>query len=443
MSQPSNTKLPTADPTPPPVPESAPVAESRPPGIFSVLRGGPFARYAAGDAISTVGYWMQTAAQSLVMTNLTTKAFDLGLVNFFGGLPMLALTMYGGTAADRFDKRKIIIGAQLVQIVLAVAIGWLVATGRIQIWHVFAATALLGITGAFEMPATSALVPEMVNREQIAAAMAIDRSIFHGSRMVGFGLAGYVIGRFGNASAFFANAASFLASIAAIASVAPRQQGTVEEEKERSSGMKAGIDYVRRDKPTLAMLGLMASSSLFVFPFMSVMLPLFARRTLELDERLTSYLMAFSGIGSVAASFGIVAVARERRMLWLTLGTADIVLALAGLGLSHVFWQAALALTALGVGTAFNFGVANTTVQERSPGPIRGRVSALAMLSFIGIMPFASPGVTELADHFGFRTAIVGGAIGYGAAALFALGGAGKRCTELPIDRPVVAPVEA
>ena len=437
------TKLSAAEqattPAPPPVP-----AEGPPPGVLSVLRGGPFARYAAGDAISTVGYWMQTAAQSLVMTNLTNKAFELGLVNFFGGVPMLALTMYGGIAADRFDKRKIIIASQLVQIVLAVAVGWLVATGQIHAWHIFTAAALLGVTGAFEMPATSALVPEMVERSQIAAAMAVDRSIFHGARMVGFGLAGYIIGRFGNASAFYVNAASFLASIAAIASVAPRRQGSVEEEKERASGMKAGIAYVRGDKPTVAMIGLMASSSLFVFPFMSAMLPLYARQTLGLSERYTSYLMAFSGIGSVVASFGIVAVARERRIVWLTLGTAIIVLALAGLGLSHGFGQAAVALAALGMGTAFNFGVANTTVQERAPGPLRGRVSALAMLSFIGVMPFASPAVTELADHIGVRTAIVAGAIGYGAAALFALGSAGRRCTERPADPQAAAvPAEA
>ena len=442
MSDPA-TKLSAADQAAPPDPEAAPVTEPVPRGILSVLRGGPFARYAAGDAISTVGYWMQTAAQSLVMTNLTNKAFELGLVNFFGGIPMLALTMYGGTVADRFDKRKIIIGAQLVQIVLAVMIGWLVATGRIQIWHIFTATALLGITGAFEMPATSALVPEMVGREEIAAAMAVDRSIFHGSRMIGFGLAGYVIGRFGNASAFFINAASFVTSIAAIASVAPRPQGSAEEEKERASGMKAGVEYVRRDKPTLAMLGLMASSSLFVFPFMSVMLPLFARQTLGLDERFASYLMAFSGIGSVAASFGIVAVARPRRMLWLTLGTADVVLALAGLGLLRNFGQAAAAVAALGVGTAINFGVANTTVQERAPGALRGRVSALAMLSFIGVMPFASLGVTALADRIGFRTAMVAGAFGYGTAALLALAGAGRRCTEVPTNQSVATPVEA
>ena len=388
--------IPAGDEVAAPATEPAAITEPVPRGPLSALRRGAFARYAAGDAISNVGYWMQAAAQSLVVADLTTKAVDLGWVNFCGSVPMLALTMYGGTVADRFDKRKIIILSQVVQIILATAIGWLVATGRVELWHILTASVLLGVSASFEMPATSALVPEMVEREEIAAAVAIDRSIFHGSRLVGFALAGYVVGIFGKAVAFYVNAASFLTSIAAIASVSPRPQGSVEEEQQRTSGMKAGIDYVRRDKPTLAMLGLMASGSLFVFPFMAVMLPQFARHTLGLDDRYTSFLWSFSGIGALVASFVVPMVARPRRILWLTVAVVDVAVSLCALGLAHNFWQGAIALSTLGVGTAFNFGVANTTVQERAPGPLRGRVSALAMLSFIGIMPFTSLGVTAV-----------------------------------------------
>ncbi len=436
------TKIPSPDDAANPSVGAAAITETVPRGAFSALRRGPFARYATGDAISMVGYWMQATVQSIVMTGLTDRAVMLGAVNFAGSVPMLALTMYGGTVADRHDKRKIIIACQIVQIILAAAVGWLVATGRVEIWHILAAAVLLGISASFEMPATSALVPELVEREEIAAAMAIDRSIFHGTRLIGPALAGYVIGLLGNASAFYINAVSFLASIAAIASVLPRAKGTAEEEKERSSGMKAGIDYVRQDKPTLAMLGLMASSSLCVFPFMAVMLPLYAKDTLALNKEFVGYLMAFTGIGSLVASFGVVAVSRPRRALWLTLCVVDVVLSLIGLGMARTFAQAAIALTTLGVGTSFNYGIANTTVQERAPGPLRGRVSALAMLSFIGIMPFTSLGVTAFADWIGFRTAMVVGAIAYGVAALSLLANGGRRCTELPIDQTVAVPVE-
>ena len=424
------------------VPEPTVNPAAAPRGPLSVLRRGPFTRYATGDAISMVGYWMQATVQSIVMTDLTNSAFMLATVNLAGSVPMLALTMYGGAVADRHDKRKIIIACQVLQIILAVAVGWLVASGHVQIWHILAAAALLGISASFEMPATAALVPEMVEREEIASAMAIDRSIFHGTRLIGPALAGYVIGQLGKASAFYINAASFVASIVAIASVLPRVRGSAEEEKERTSGMKAGIDFVRSDRPTLAMLGLMAVGSLCVFPFMAVTLPLYAKQVLGMNEQYMGYIMAFSGVGSLVASFGVVAVPRASRTAWLVAGALDVAVSLVGLAMARTFLQAAVALTTLGLGTSFNYGIANTAVQERAPGPLRGRVSALAMMSFIGVMPFASVGVGKLSDVIGLRTAMAGGALVYGAAARWRGGGLGRGGAELPGAAAGAVPVE-
>src|SRR5216110_1440205 len=129
---------------------------------LALLRPGAFRRYIIGSAISDTGTWMQVMAQGWVMSTLTNKAILLGMVNFAAGLPTLALTMIGGSAADRFDKRKILIATQIVQIALAIILGWLIMAGRIQIWHVIVLAALLGIAIAFEMPAISALVPELV-----------------------------------------------------------------------------------------------------------------------------------------------------------------------------------------------------------------------------------------------------------------------------------------
>ena len=187
---------PAAQPTPasseapattvPPVPSAAPAGGSlfnrR---TFALLTRGPFARYVAGDSISMVGLWMQTFAQGWVMTGLTSSALWLGTVTFASSIPMLALSMYGGIVADRHDKRRIIIFTQSVQAILAVGVGWLVMTHQIHIWHIIVAAFLLGISSAFEMPATSALVPELVDKENISTAIAVDRSVFHGSRLLG------------------------------------------------------------------------------------------------------------------------------------------------------------------------------------------------------------------------------------------------------------------
>ncbi|MBC7541322.1 MAG: MFS transporter [Candidatus Sericytochromatia bacterium] len=127
---------------------------------LSVLRPGPFRRYMMGEGISMTGTWMQAMAQGWVMTTLTHSAFMLGMVSFAAGVPQLLLTMLGGSFADRYDKRLILLITQVVQILSSLTLGILVLTHRIQLWHVFALAALLGTSNAFEMPAASALVPE-------------------------------------------------------------------------------------------------------------------------------------------------------------------------------------------------------------------------------------------------------------------------------------------
>src|SRR5437667_5186133 len=249
---------------------------------LALLKPGPFRRYIIGSAISDTGTWMQVMAQGWVVSALTNKAIVLGMVNFAAGIPTLALTMIGGSAADRYDKRRILIWTQIVQTVLAITLGTLVASGRIHVWHVVLLAGCLGICIAFEMPAISALVPELVRRDQIAAAIAMDRSVFHGSRLVGPSLAGLFVGWFGAASAFFANATSFIALIIAILSLPPRARGTKEEEEQRRSGIMEGLRYVKSDRIILAMIVLVALNTVFVFPAISVMLPLYVRNVLQL-----------------------------------------------------------------------------------------------------------------------------------------------------------------
>src|SRR5437870_13661020 len=133
---------------------------------LGVLRNGPFRRYIIGSAISDTGTWMQVMAQGWVMATLTSSALMLGLVNLCAGLPMLLLTMVGGAAADRFDKRKILLITQFVQIGIACGIGFLVLK-KIEIWEILAFAVVLGISNSFEMPTQTALVPELVGRAEI------------------------------------------------------------------------------------------------------------------------------------------------------------------------------------------------------------------------------------------------------------------------------------
>ena len=412
---------------------------------LEILRPGPFRRYIIGSAISDTGTWMQVMAQAWVMSTLTNKAVLLGLVSFAAGLPTLALTMVGGSVADRYDKRKILIAAQVVQIMLAVILGWLVMTSQIQIWHVMLMATLLGVCIAFEMPALSALVPELVRRDEIAAAVALDRSVFHGSRLIGPSLAGWMVARWGASTAFFANAFSFLALIVALLSIPPRNEGTKEEEEQRRSGIMEGFRYIKSDRIMRAMVILVALTTIFIFPVISpIMLPLYVRNILHLGPDQLGILMGVSGTGALAGSLGLLTVARENRLKFMTGNAIAVAVALFCMSLSNSFWLTALSMGSLAIGLAMNFGLANTIVQEQAPAHLRGRVSAVFGMSFFGLMPIAGLAIPGLSDLIGMRTALGVAAVAFGIGAFLVLNAAGRKICDRPVApmaEPEIAPL--
>jgi MFS family permease len=412
---------------------------------LAVLRPGPFRRYIIGSAISDTGSWMQVFAQGYVMSLLTTKAVYLGFANLAAGLPMLALTMIGGAAADRFDKRRILLITQYVQIVLALGLGFLIATNRIQIWHIFVFAAILGVSNSFEMPTLSALVPELVEKNQFQSAIAVDRAVFHGSRVVGPSVGGILIGAFGRASAFFFNALSFVALIIAIMTLPPRKKGTAEEEERRTSGIKDGFRHVAGDRPSLAMVALIATGTVCIFPIFTIMMPLYVRLVLGLGADKLGILMGASAIGSVVGAIFLLSVPRERRIRIMMGCVAVATCAIFGLSRAPRFNVVLALLIMNSLAVAMNFGLAHTIVQERAPDYLRGRVSAVFMLSFVGIMPFAGLGITSLSDYIGMPKALAIAAITYGIIGLFVLsrvrhecGGAGEACIEQAQSPPPV-----
>src|SRR5256885_2209157 len=399
-----------------------------------VLRPGPFRRYIIGSAISDTGTWMQVMTQGWVMATLTTSAFMLGLVQLCAGLPMLALTMNGGSTADKFDKRKILLITQYIQIAIAVSIGLLIWSGKIAIWQIFVFAAILGVSNSFEMPTLSALIPELVRREEIQSAISIDRSVFHGSRVIGPAVGGYLVSAFGIASAFFANAVSFVALIIAILSLPPRRRGTVEEEEKRASGIKDGFRYIANDRPSLAMLVLIATQSLCIFPIITVMMPLYGRLILHLGADQVGYLMGASAVGSVVGSLFLIGLPREKRVPLMMINAAAVTVAIFGLSRAPSFYVATGLMIINSLGLATNFGLCSTIVQERAPDYLRGRVSAVFMLSFVGMVPFAALGVTGLSDVIGMPTALVIAAVTYGLITLFVLGRFRRQCCEPPLS---------
>src|SRR5215813_138089 len=397
---------------------------------LALLRQGPFRRYIIGSLISDSGTWMQMMAQSWVMSGLTSKAILLGLVNFAAGLPALILAPVAGSLADRLDKRKILVATQIAQIIFAVALGFLVMSGHIRVWHIIFFALLLGIAFSYEMPAISALVPELVKRDEIAAAVALDRSVFHGSRLIGPSLAGLFVGWWGAASAFFTNALSFLALIAALISLPKRPIGTPEEEQQRRSGILEGFRYVRSNRIIVALI--------------SVMLPLYVRNILHLGAKSMGGLMAISGSGAFLGSIGLLSVAREHRLKFMTANVVAIAVGVFLMSISQGFLLTACAMGAIAIALSMNFGLTNTIVQEQAPAHLRGRVSAVVGMSFFGLMPIAGLITPGFADLIGMRTTLTIASVIYGIAAFSVLSVAGRHVCDQPVSpapEPEIEPV--
>lgn len=391
---------------------------------------GPFTRYMIGEGISMTGTWMQAMAQGWVMAGLTASGLALAAVNFASGLPMLLLFRLGGMYADRYDKRYILQACQLVQICLALALGTLIARGSLEMWHIIAAATLLGISNSFEMPAAAAIVPELVGKAHVARAIAVDRAIFHGTRLIGPALAGYLVGRLGAHWAFYLNAGSFIALMVALTTLPRRALGTPEQEEKRQGGMGAAFQHLRQDAASLSMIAMLVTNTLFVFPVMIVLLPLYGQHVLHVDPEQMGGLMLSSGIGSVLGSIGIMFLPRQARRVALTIAVALICAALVSLSKADSFLWAAPTLTCLALGVSTLVGLGNTVVQERSPEEIRGRVSAIAGLSFFGFLPFAGLIMGALADHFGIRQILFGSACCYAVIGCIVLVAAGNRMNE-------------
>ena len=380
---------------------------------LSVLRSGVFGRFMIAEFISMIGAWMQTQAQQFLVEERAHTSLDQALISFALMIVIPLFGPWGGSLADRSDRRRILITVIGIQAILAASVGVLAQAQWLQMWQLTVVAVILGITHAFEGPAYSALLPSLVPREKLGAAVALDRSVFHAGRIIGPALAGIMVASWGVSSAFYANSLSFLGPLIILASLPPRVRGSEEEEHARKTGFADGFRFVRGDAPTYRMVLIMAANALFCSPFVMVLLTFYARRELRLDPAQVGWLMSLTGIGALIASFGLLAIPARKRPSYLRLGAACSVVAMGALAVAGNFLVAALAYGVLTLGLNFIFGIGNQLVQERAPDALRGRVSAVASLSFVAVIPFSGIFAALLDVWVGMRWALVICAVGY------------------------------
>jgi MFS family permease len=387
----------------------------------SVLRTGVFARFMIAEFISMIGAWMQTQAQQFLVEEQAKTSMEQALISFALMIVIPIFGPWGGSLADRLDKRRILIVVIGIQAALAAGVGGLVQAQLLQLWQLTVVAIIMGMTHAFESPAYSALLPSLVPREKLGAAVALDRSVFHAGRIIGPAAAGIIVAHFGTASAFYANALSFIGPLLILSTLPPAPPRTAEEEHARRSGFSEGWRFVRQDAPTHRMILIMAANSLFCSPFVVVLLTFYARRTLGLEAAPIGWLMSLTGIGALIASFGLLAIPAKRRVRYVRLGAACTVLSMLVLAGARHFAVAAVGFSLLTLGLNFIFGIGHQLIQERAPDVLRGRVSAVAGLSFVAVIPFSGVFAAFLDGWIGMRWALAVCAIGYAVTAAILL----------------------
>lgn len=372
-------------------------------GPLAVLRHREFALFWAGQAVSLVGSWMQGFAQGWVVTNLTKEAFALGLVNFAMALPTLVLMPLGGVAADRFDRRAILIYTQWVLMVLAAITGVLVYQGRLELWHVYLLALPLGIATAYELPAYQSFYPQLIEKEELPQAISLNQATFHGSRIIGPAVAGWMVALWGTASAFFANAASFLAVIVALGMIRPRRPAAGGPQVSAASMMKEGVRYVRDRPQIVTLLGLTGITTFCIFPNLAVLTPYYARQVLQVGAGGLGMLMSASGAGSLLGAALLLSTPPAQRVNRIAVCVGVVLVTMTLLAWAPGLWLAVPAIALQSIAIAHSLGLASIIVQEVAEDHIRGRVMALYTMMFTGVMPFAALLVTKLVDEIGMR----------------------------------------
>ena len=379
------------------------------PDAVSVLGVRDFRVIWLGQAISMTGTWMQAIAQGLLVLELWDSALGLGIVNFSNALPSLVVMLFGGVLADRADKRRILLVTQVVMMLIAVALGALVLTDRVEFWMVVVAAAMLGIAFGYDMPAYQAFLPELVPPEKIGQVVALNSSTFHGTRMIGPAMAGILIGAFGLATAYFLNAASFLAVLFSLLILRYRpkprpagpQMGAVD-------GLKEGLRHVRSRPHLQSLLWLTALNTTLIFPIVAILTPFYVTDVLDAGPGTLGLLWASSGIGSLAGAMALIWWPNESRAsrIWLAVVVAPV-----GLTIMALTRNAAVAI---GIQTVISFsfssqlGIISMMMQESTPPAFRGRVMSVNGIAFNGTVPFAALAASGLTAVVGLPAVMIG-----------------------------------
>jgi MFS family permease len=402
---------------------------SRLPESLRALRHRNYQLFFSGQLISLIGTWMDQIAESWLVYRLTGSALLLGTVAFASQIPVFLLAPIGGAVADRYDRRRILVGTQSSMMGLTFVLAWLTLSHRVQIWHIVTLAALTGIVNAFDLPARQAFVVDMVSRADLVNAIALNSSMFNGARIIGPAAAGIVVAAIGEGWCFFANGVSFIAVIVGLLLMKmerPRQaiEGSPLE------NILEGFRFVAHTGPIRALMLLLGLVSFTAMPY-AVLMPLFADQILHGGARALGLLMGSSGAGALV---GALTLAMRKTLkgltVWVAVSCAGFGAALLLFSFSRSMWLSCVLLVPAGFCMMIQMASSNTLIQSMVPDRLRGRVMSVYAMTFMGMAPLGALLAGSMAHNLGAPwTVAIGGMVAIVGAAVFGM--------RLPVHRPV------
>lgn len=391
------------------------------PGRFvrplSSLRHRNYQLFFSGQLISLTGTWVQSVAQGWLVYDLTNSKFLLGTVNSIGSLPVLALCLFAGVIADRVSKRNLIMCTQMCAALLAIALATLVKTGVVTIYHIFGFAFLLGIVQAFDIPTRQSFVIEMVGKEDLSNAIALNSVTFNVARILGPAVAGFVIARLGVEMAFFLNGFSFIPVIIGLGMMRVRTVICTEHEP-MAHQLREGFGFVRKHDGIRSLLILTAVVSIFAMPY-AVLMPIFARDILHAGPKGLGYLVSSIGAGALIGALILSSLGDfKQKARLLLVGNFTFCVMIVLFSFSRTLPISMTLLVFVGWGMMTNMALTNTLIQTGTPDGLRGRVMSVYVLFFMGMGPIGSLQAGSIAQWLGAPMAIRIGAIACTAASL-------------------------
>ena len=382
-------------------------SDTRLPAALRAFRHRDFRLFFCGQLVSLVGTWMQSVAQAWLVLELTNSAFRLGVVSALQFAPMLVLSFFAGALADRLPKRRLVLTSQSVLFVQALALALLVHLGHVQYWHVAVLALVYGVANSLDMPTRQAFIVEMVGRDDLMNAIALNSAMFNAARVVGPALAGLAIARWGTAIAFYLNAASFVPVIIALLAIRAEGRPRGVAGRSMTEEIREGVSFAVRTPRVAVTMAMVLAVSGFLFNY-NVLIPLYVRDMLGHGAQGLGVMMAMLGIGALAGAVTLAVLGRDRPPV-AALATPALVQAAStgALAAVHSEHLAVPLLLVVGFcGILFMAG-ANSTVQLTVPDELRGRVMALHTLMFAGITPFGAFAMGSVAQAGGVQAALL------------------------------------